>query len=135
MWIRRSTGQLCADLVHGNSDLWLPGVGEISRSPGINLDTIDETMAIESLTIEQYHTICYYNLSRTQTITIPADVTANSGVLFLCSSGAQRQNRTQIASFPDVEFNVRVGHWRGAEGEVMDSGWTRYVSCLQHGLS
>ncbi|KAJ7901389.1 hypothetical protein B0H13DRAFT_2336153 [Mycena leptocephala] len=88
-WIHRSTGRLCADLVPGNNNPWPHGnLGEISRRRGTNyLDATDKTMVIDSLTLEQYHELCYWNLSRFSTISTNATVTMGMGVV--CSSGNQ----------------------------------------------
>jgi hypothetical protein len=97
------------------------------------LDATNETMVIDSLTIEQYNDIGYYDLSQRRTITVSADVEVNLSGVFVCSSGDQLDDCVPIAAMPDAA--VDMGHWRGAEGVVMDSGWSRYVFCLQHGLS
>lgn len=60
-------------------------------------------------------------------------MTVNLGGVFACSSEDQLQDWAEIASLLDVE--VGVYGWRGAEGEVMDNGWTRCVFCLKGDLS
>jgi hypothetical protein len=112
----------------------MTGLGHISRPREINyLNATEVPMLINSLTLEQYHDICFWKLSRTQTITVPADATLNLGTVFVCSSGDQLQDWVGIVSWTDVE----VGHtgWHGAKGEVMSNGWTRYVFYLKCDLS
>jgi hypothetical protein len=51
--------------------------------------------------------------------------TINLGVVVACSSGDQLEHAAEIAFQPDVE--VAVGHYQwGAEGAVLDNGWSRY---------
>jgi hypothetical protein len=82
-----------------------------------------EAMVIDSLTLEQYHNICSWNLSQTQTITISTNVTVNLGAVFTCSPEDQLQDWMEIVFLPDVETHW-IG-WNGAEGEVMDNSWIR----------
>lgn len=132
--IHRSTGRLCVDLALGNGPLWDLGLGEISRPQEImHLGATDETMVIESLTLKQYHTICYYNLSQNRTISVLTNVTLDLAGVFACSSDDQLDNWVQIVSLPDVE--VGWTDWNGAEGKIMDNGWTRYVLCVEHDLA
>lgn len=92
------------DLAPGNGPLWDLGLGEISRPQGImHLGATDETMVIESLTLKQYHTICYYNLSQNRTISVLTNVTLDLAGVFACSSDDQLDNWVQIVSLPDVE--------------------------------
>jgi hypothetical protein len=77
---------------------------------------------IDSLTLAQYHEICHWNLSQTQTITISTNATVNLGGVFTCSSDDQLQDWVEIAS---LSAEVWWIGWNGAEREVMDNGWTR----------
>jgi ABC-type uncharacterized transport system substrate-binding protein len=88
------------------------------------LDTADaEIIVTDSLTLEQYHGICYYHLSRIRTIAVSADVAVNFGAVIACSLDDQVQDWVEIASVPDVQ--VSIFPWYGAEGEVTKDGWTR----------
>jgi hypothetical protein len=80
-------------------------------------------MAIDSLTLEQYHKICFCYLSKWRNITVSTDVTVNVGVIIACSSSDQLEHAVEIVSLPDVE--VECGDWGRAAGEVMADGWTR----------
>lgn len=81
-------------------------------------------MVVDSLTLEQYHHICYFHLSWRRTITISTDITVNLGAVLVCSSGDQLDGSAEIAFLPDVE--VSVGRWYGAKGVAMENGWMRY---------
>jgi hypothetical protein len=67
-------------------------VGQISLPQGIsylNAAEQDETKVIDSLTLEQYHEICFWNLSQIRTVAIYTDATVNPGALLVCSSDDQ----------------------------------------------
>jgi hypothetical protein len=100
-------------------------VDGISRPQRItSLDTPgQEAIVIDSLTLETYHEICYWELSRPRTITISPGATVNLGAVIACSPADQLHDWMEIASLPDVE--VRCGDWHGADGEVIADGWTR----------
>jgi hypothetical protein len=84
------------------------------------LDVPDqEAKVVDSLTLNQFHGICYWDLSRFRTITI-SDVTVNLGAVLACSQG---EALAEIAFLPDVK--VTMDGRCGAKGEVMKNGWTR----------
>lgn len=66
-------------------------------------------MVIDSLTLEQYHEICDWMLSRPRTMTISTDVTLNLGTVFVGSAEDQLDDWVQIVSFPAATFNEMVG--------------------------
>jgi hypothetical protein len=80
-------------------------------------------MVIDALTLQQYHKICWSYLKSYRTISIPTDVTVNFGAVLAYSQGDQRESMGEIAFLPDVQASV--SGWYGAEGEVMENGWTR----------
>jgi hypothetical protein len=102
------------------------GVDDVSHPQGFtSLDLPgQQAMAIDALAFEQYHDICDLNLSHRQTITISTDITVNLGGVIACSSSDQLQDWAEVASLPDVE--VHCSGWHGADGEVLEDGWTRY---------
>ncbi|KAJ6524161.1 hypothetical protein B0H19DRAFT_1276614 [Mycena capillaripes] len=126
LWVRRSTGQLCADLIPSNGDYWPYSLVEVSRQDGI--DTSDasrqETRVVDHLTPEQYHSICYWNLSQHHRITFFEPITVTLGAIIARSSDTPLHRLVEIASVPDVEADW--DDWSGAEGEVMDNDWTRF---------
>jgi hypothetical protein len=89
-------------------------------------------MAIDTLSLEQYHALCHGHLSRTRSITVPTDATVDLGTVFVCSSGDQLQDWVDIVSWSHLE--PRQTDWNG-DGEAMDNGWTRYVFFLEGGIS
>ncbi|KAF7337105.1 hypothetical protein MVEN_02148100 [Mycena venus] len=134
--IRRSTGRLCVDLIHGNILLFLyrhqsiRSVETVRQQGCQSLNTPDQqAMVGESLTLEQYHSICRWDLSQNQTFTIPTASTVNLGAVISYSSGNLYEDSVEIASLSDVF--IPQGCWESSEepiGEVMEDGWTRCAS-------
>ncbi|KAJ7227994.1 hypothetical protein B0H12DRAFT_235214 [Mycena haematopus] len=75
MWIRHSTGRLCTQL-DSNDYMWLNYRQPVSGLRGLYslgaLHTEPINMVIESLTLKQYHGICFFNLRQYRLISIPA---------------------------------------------------------------
>ncbi|KAJ6462926.1 hypothetical protein C8R45DRAFT_1220423 [Mycena sanguinolenta] len=130
-WIRHSTGQLCTELTPASDNLWLDA--DPTEAPvllGIyNLSAGTETVTtcIDSLTLEQYHHICYWNLRQDRYITISAFTILNLGALFHCSDNLL----IEIAVLPSAE-TLPLSGWMisggGTRKEVMPDGWTRFPS-------
>jgi hypothetical protein len=118
------------DLIPANSaHLWDACGTEISPLPGIKpSDALNqEAIAIDSLTIEQYHKICYWNLSRHRNLYCPASATVTLSTIIACPLEDRLEDSLKIALLP--ERKVYLGDWRtaaGATGEVTDGGWTWY---------
>jgi hypothetical protein len=88
-------------------------------------------MAIDSLTLEQYHKICYWNLLQYRKIYCSASATVNLNTIIVCASGDRLEDSVEIALLHDAE--IYPGHWRTPEratGEVMEGGWTRYCNVI-----
>jgi hypothetical protein len=83
-----------------------------------------EAMVLGSVSLEQYHSVCCYNLARCRTITVSTPATINLGGVLPDSSRHQAEVSAEIAFLPDLD--VKVGRWRGAAGLVMRNEWTRY---------
>ncbi|KAF7377024.1 hypothetical protein MSAN_00120500 [Mycena sanguinolenta] len=99
--------------------------------PGISsLDADAETITafINSLTLEQYHRICDWNLGQRRSLELSASTTVNLGAVYRRSND-QVEDGVEIAFLPSAEAPY-VGHWTisGGIGEVMPSGWTRFQS-------
>ncbi|KAJ7656732.1 hypothetical protein DFH06DRAFT_464358 [Mycena polygramma] len=129
MWIRGSTGRLCVDLVPPDEPSVFPLTGgrHLSDLPG--LLTIGaarmEAMAIDALTLEDYHQICSWALGHTCCIGIPAGVTVNLGAVI---SRIQSNYLGEIASLVD-HVEVHVENWfscGNAQSTFLENGWRRF---------
>jgi hypothetical protein len=99
------------------------GISGIKSWDLLNQDAI----AIDALTLEQYHTICYWNLSQFRNLYCSASATVNLNTVIVCSSGDYLEHLVEIALLPDAE--VYLGHWSTAAEatrKVTEGGWTRY---------
>jgi hypothetical protein len=90
-----------------------------------------EAMAIDALTLEHYHQICYWNLSRPRQLYCSTSTTVNLSAIIACCSRDQLEDLVEIVLFPNVDFYL--GDWRSHEiatEEVMEGGWTRYYNFI-----
>jgi hypothetical protein len=84
-------------------------------------------MVIESLTMEEYHNICFYSLHQFRMISIPTSTTVNLGTIISCSLDYPLEGPVEIAYMPNVDSHNAGWHTsKGANGAVMEDGWTRY---------
>jgi hypothetical protein len=128
-WIRRSSGRLCVDLRPANSEYhWntvgvrIPLLPRTKPSEALN----QEAMAIDSLTLKQFHEICYWDLSRHRNLCCSTSATVNLNAMIMCPSRDHLENSVEIALLLDAEFDR--SHWvtgNRVTGEVMEGGWTR----------
>ncbi|KAF7377123.1 hypothetical protein MSAN_00131300 [Mycena sanguinolenta] len=132
-WIRCSTGRLCTELAPSKESVWLHKWQHIPELPGIHTWDLPHakstSMAIESLTIEQYHHICEMNLARHRHLHISGSaLAAKLGSVFCCSSKDLLENLVEIASF--FNLDAHPGRWSVPDGvgEFMNEGWTRFRS-------
>jgi hypothetical protein len=107
-------------------------MGGLSGRQGTNsLDLPNqEAIAIDGLTLEQYHEICYWNLSRCRTFDCSTSAITPNAII-TCPSGDQLEDSVEIARFPGA--GVYLDDWttaEGATGEVMEGGWTRYYEFI-----
>jgi hypothetical protein len=100
-------------------------VGGISGINSLDLPNQD-AIAIDALTLEQYHIICYWNLSRHQNLYCPASASVNLNTVIALPWGDQLEDSIEIAFLPNEE--AYLGDWASMEGAtaVMEGGWTRY---------
>ncbi|KAF7377018.1 hypothetical protein MSAN_00119800 [Mycena sanguinolenta] len=131
-WIRHSTGRLCIELTPASDILWLDGqppkAPALPRLPSLSANAETITAFIDSLTLEQYHRMCYWNLAQNQHFVLFASTTVNLGTVFRCSSDPL-ENSIEIASLP-ISAPV-LGDWmtfEGRTGGVTFNGWTRFQS-------
>jgi hypothetical protein len=121
------------DLIPENSYYWNAVGVQIPNLPGIkpSEDLNQEAMAIESLTIEHYHEICYWNLSQRRNLYCSASATVTLNAIIACASGDRLENSIEIALLPDAQ--IYLDDWRTpkrATGEVMEGGWARYYDFI-----
>ncbi|KAF7357090.1 hypothetical protein MSAN_01303100 [Mycena sanguinolenta] len=131
-WIRRSTGRLCTELTTASDYMWLdwqsPELPALSPKYRWNASAETITSIIDSLTLEQYHRICDWNLAQRQHFDICASTTVNFGTVF-CYNGDRLEDSVEIAFLPSAE--AVLGNWiisEGGTGEIMPNGWTRFPS-------
>jgi hypothetical protein len=129
LWIRRSTGRLCADPGEEPSKFF----GTYYEPPElvclISLNALgpdSESMVISSLTLQQYIYTCYYDLSQCRTLGVAQDATVNLGSLIFCSSSSQLEDSIEIAAV--INPTVYNYDWAGTDGVKTVAGWTRSPS-------
>jgi hypothetical protein len=90
-----------------------------------------EAIAIDSLTLKQFHAICYWNLSRPRYLYCSTSATVNLNAIIVCSLRDRLEDWVEIALLPDAE--VYLDHWRTPEratGEVVEGGWAWYYNFI-----
>jgi hypothetical protein len=112
------------DLIPGNLTYrWYAHVEGISSQQGIKPL---EAMAIEALTLDDYHRICYWDLSQPRQFSCSTAATVNMAAIIACYTGDRLEDLVAVAHLPDAEFDVGGWTTRGATGEFLRNGWTRY---------
>ncbi|KAJ6555807.1 hypothetical protein B0H19DRAFT_1376839 [Mycena capillaripes] len=129
-WIRRSSGRLCMDLVQANDyPIYLDSIP--ARTQGMYSSNAPNTEAkiIESLTLEQYHHICYQFLRHFRFTNISIPITLNLGKVICCPSGNWLEDSVEIAWLPNTTISSL---WWDTPSEtakqITEDGWTREVS-------
>jgi hypothetical protein len=89
-----------------------------------------ESAVIESLTLEQYHEICFWELKKARPIYSSSAVIKVGAVLF-CPSSNRLEDSIEIATLPNAEiklvpWTLPMGSTNGVLGEVTEDGWMRY---------
>ncbi|KAJ7669893.1 hypothetical protein DFH06DRAFT_1468648 [Mycena polygramma] len=129
MWIRRTTGRLCVDLMPPpkpirliTSLIRMPDLTSTALSSGSS--SIMEALAINALTLEIYHEVCHWPFAQISSIAISAGTTIHLGMVI---SRPSNNGFVEIASLPEEETHFS-GWYNGgqAEGEIMENGWTRF---------
>ncbi|KAJ7927344.1 hypothetical protein B0H13DRAFT_2312744 [Mycena leptocephala] len=135
-WIRRSTGRLCADLIPSDFTLcyfWNYGRPTRGMRQVISLCAPNmEAMVIDSLTLEEFHAMCAWDLARERAWTFPTRRTVHFGAVVI-SSGSDMVYFDEIVFSSNITIHAR---WKivkcpdtnapGAQGKVTEDGWTRY---------
>ncbi|KAJ7767307.1 hypothetical protein B0H16DRAFT_1521635 [Mycena metata] len=128
-WIRRSTGKLCADLISSNISHRIqtprPDCYEITFAH----TSSGQAITVDSLSVQKYHEICYWDLSQVRYIHQSTVVTVNIGAVISWPSSDHFELPIPLASLSHVVIPTRLWHFsRGGRGEVTGSGWTRWKS-------
>ncbi|KAF7374159.1 hypothetical protein MSAN_00297600 [Mycena sanguinolenta] len=133
-FIRYSTRTFCADLVPGGAlliDFSATHSEPMSTQQGLKLLVPENTEGtiIDTLTLDQYHEICYWKFSTVRCISISTSMTVNLPSVVNCAPG--NKNIVEIAWLPDAE--VLPSQWYidrklSISSEVMPNGWTRFNS-------
>jgi hypothetical protein len=124
LWVYHSSGQLCAELIPPSdpgSDVPVLYWEEILRMRVFSASNAED-MVVESLTMGEYHYICF-NLAQYRNITISPSMTVNLGIIFSFSSGHPLEDSVEIAYMPNV--GTHIFGWQTseeAEGVVMEDG-------------
>jgi hypothetical protein len=90
-----------------------------------------EAAALDLLTLEEYHEICYFQFPQLRTAWIYNPRTINLGAVISCSSGNQLGDFVEIAFLPGIKSDLGIPRWNTAPWiaeDVMEDGWTRYYS-------
>ncbi|KAF7337164.1 hypothetical protein MVEN_02154400 [Mycena venus] len=135
-WIRRSTGQLCIELIpnwnRADLDFNLAQDAVTHRIQGNYLlsASVTDALVIDALTLETYYEICHYYLDHPRHISISTPIPVKPGSVIHYSSSSQPEDLTEIVSMP-VPCYIR--HWRRpnsliGDGMKMKNGWTRFRS-------
>ncbi|KAF7341584.1 hypothetical protein MSAN_02055500 [Mycena sanguinolenta] len=132
LWICRSTGQLCADLVPGHITLsWRTRSENISRARALHPSMQNhDVVALESLTLGQYIEICYWEQRQHQSAMISTQVTVRLGTVIDCSADHQLQDLVAIAFLPSVDEDYGpYWHTSPESFDAMENGWVRFSVC------
>ncbi|KAF7368227.1 hypothetical protein MVEN_00142600 [Mycena venus] len=127
-WIRRSTSQLCVELVQPNDpiDLGSWRLVDISKGAHSLIESHMEDTLTKSLSLEDYHHICWFHLAQYREISGSLSSSVNLGAIIYCSLSNKLDESVEIVSLPDMEV-VRYPWSVGRViGEAMEDGWTRF---------
>ncbi|KAF7374189.1 hypothetical protein MSAN_00300800 [Mycena sanguinolenta] len=137
LFIRRSTGRLCLDLVPG--DTYLFGDLDTSHSSistqqglGFLAGENSEATIIDALPLDHYHEISLREFSTNRYVSIPPSTSVNIGSVLHCPSDDTFDDVVEIAWLPNAELPSFDG-WDGSGDwsnftEPTADGWTRLES-------
>ncbi|KAJ7714795.1 hypothetical protein B0H16DRAFT_1898970 [Mycena metata] len=121
MWMRTSTGRLCVDLVSSDHRFVLHPCWEAPFPEAATLLNVTDVMAIESLSLREYHKVCFLYLPQYRGVPISTFATVDLGAVISWPSGHRYEEHVEIASVSNV--TVLYDGWFG---EVAQNGWSRY---------
>ncbi|KAJ7603845.1 hypothetical protein FB45DRAFT_958761 [Roridomyces roridus] len=137
-WVRLSTGRLCVELARSQiyqPNFWLLDnlLPEYGHQPPLALDDASsETRAIESLSIQLYHDICFTCLGHLSgNLSWENSDVPLGALIFAPSEGSLETVAWAASDLDQVDFE-----WDGrAFGERMTTGWTRFEAPKIYGWS
>jgi hypothetical protein len=101
------------------------GIDETDFKP-LNTPSL-ESAALDSLTLAEYHEICYWEFSVDRDVLVYNPITVDIGAVFSCSSGNRLEDLVEIAFLLQIDSSFVIPRWYTAGlGVVMENGWTRY---------
>ncbi|KAJ7732287.1 hypothetical protein B0H16DRAFT_1770376 [Mycena metata] len=132
--IRRSNGRLCVDFSpqpdgknEGHNFFYnlFPSEPHPPINPSSN-PTSQEAAAIHSLTLEEYHCICWFTLCRYRSGSVSSFATISSGAVILFPPNGQLESDAEIACLPGAQFYGGDWHRRGKKLDgIMENDWIR----------
>jgi hypothetical protein len=117
LWIRRSTGRVCADLVPGNFMLNVlpsherPTLDQWQRLFSLNVPHM-EAMVIDSLTLQQFHAICCWNGSHRWSVSMN-ERTVHFGAI-LIKPGSDWDYLDEVVSSSNIRIDSH--RWKAIRG-------------------
>ncbi|KAJ6528968.1 hypothetical protein B0H19DRAFT_1385113 [Mycena capillaripes] len=132
LWIRSSTSQLYVDLQPRHNDTYLilnSLAGE--RITGIKDPSFESSLQAEattvySLTLSQYHDLCYWYLRKYREFTVSTRTTVELGAVYFCPSSDRFEDGVFIAFLPtEVHFGPWLAIPPQVPPKVVEGGWTR----------
>ncbi|KAF8134049.1 hypothetical protein K438DRAFT_2031490 [Mycena galopus ATCC 62051] len=129
-WIRPSTGHLCVDLTPPLSEpFFISSIDRESRSLTSPFEPLPDSKIIALLSIDDYHTLCWYHLSHPQFFSISSHASVKLGAIYRFPSGDELDNAVETACIHDCGAH-HSGWWlRAKRLAIMENGWTRVDSC------
>jgi hypothetical protein len=99
-----------------------------------SLNTLSlEAAAFDSLTLEEYHEICYWQFSQRRYVSVYNPIMFNLGTVISCPLGNRLEDLVEIAFLPRTDSGPNRPPWDTVDwGVVMENGWTRYDSSPPH---
>ncbi|KAF8145167.1 hypothetical protein K438DRAFT_1872542 [Mycena galopus ATCC 62051] len=129
-WIRHSTGHLCVDLTPPISEpFFISSIDRESRSLTSPFEPLPDSKIIASMSIDDYHTICWYHFSRPQFFLISSHASVKLGAIYRCTSGDELDNAVETACIHDGGTHDSGWWLRAKRATIMENGWTRVDSC------
>jgi hypothetical protein len=133
VWIRSSTGHLCIKLTPPESvAASLIRVGGHFRPSGTSLlDPPEASETINAMSLQHYHSICYWHLNRPYHLLISMNISVNLGTI-RHFSGLDYESSFEISFATDC--GVYDAGWLTRDPSIEDF-WNPYVQYCQSSLS